>query len=248
MIARAEIAAEVVAGRDTLTVLRSEPPLTVRRTPGGVHLVGSAAGPIGGDDLALAARVGAGASLTVRSVAATLALPGPDGIPSRLVTDLSVADGARLRWEPEPVVLVAGCDLRATTRITLGATASLVWREELVWGRHDEPGGSVIARLTVDRAGRPLHRGDIALGPAWPGSRGPAGSDRCRVVGVLLVIGVPVDPPLADGSVRMTTMAVAAGATLVLALGHQPGAVRAALDAAAPAPAIPPLGASPGPA
>lgn len=234
MRARAEIAAEVVAGRNTLTVLRSEPPLSVRPTPGGVHLVASAAGPIGGDDLELAAHVGPGARLTVRSVAATLALPGPDGAPARVATELTVDDDGSLRWEPEPLVVVAGCDLRTTTRITLGDDAVLVWREELVWGRHHEPGGSALTRLVVDRSGRPLHRGDIALGPVWPGSNGPAGTDGARAIGVLLVVGATVGAVAGDGEARVAAMVLGAAATLVLAVGDRPGAVRSVLDRAAP--------------
>lgn len=238
MRARAEIAAEVVAGRNTLTVLRSEPPLSVRPTPGGVYLVASAAGPIGGDVLEMTARVGRGASLAVRSVAATLALPGPDGAPSRLATELAVDDGGSLRWEPEPLVIVAGCDLRTTTRITLGQDATLVWREELVWGRHREPGGSVLSRLVLDRGGRPLHRADIALGPLWAGSSGPAGTNGARAIGVLLVVGAVVGAAAGDGVTRVATMVLGAAATLVLALGDRPGAVRSVLDRAVPEPAV----------
>jgi len=234
VLARCEIAADVVAGRNTLTALRSEPPLTVRATAAGVHLVGSAAGPLGGDVLELDARVGPDATLAVRATAATLTLPGPDGAPSWLTTHLSVGAGGSLRWEPEPLVAVAGCDLRTTTRIDLGTGASLVWREELVWGRHGEPGGSVLARLVVDRAGRPLHRGDLALGPAWPGSLGPAGSDGARAVGVLLVVGAGVATHPTGGEARVAAMALGDAATLVLAVADRPGAVRTALDELTP--------------
>ena len=72
-------------GGTRLAVLQGEVPLLPRRTgsagpgPVTVHLVGGAAGPLGGDDLHLAVRVGPGARLRLRSVAATVALPGRGG-------------------------------------------------------------------------------------------------------------------------------------------------------------------------
>ena len=51
----------------------------LRRTPDAVYLVGGAAGPIGGDSLELRIDVRAGAALRVRTAAAAVALPGPDG-------------------------------------------------------------------------------------------------------------------------------------------------------------------------
>jgi urease accessory protein len=76
------VAVADAAGRTRLSLLRGEPPLLPRRTgvrPDGavvVHLVGGAAGPLGGDHLALDVEVRPGAVLEIRSVAATLALPG----------------------------------------------------------------------------------------------------------------------------------------------------------------------------
>jgi urease accessory protein len=78
---------EAVAGPGGVTrlpVLASQVPLVLRRTPEAVYLVGGAAGPIGGDSLALHITVGAGAFLRVRTAAAAIALPGPDGLESVL--------------------------------------------------------------------------------------------------------------------------------------------------------------------
>ena len=65
-------------------MLRSDGPLALRETPRGVYLVGTAAGPLGGDDLALDIDVGPGACLVIRSAAAMLLLPGPEGGESAL--------------------------------------------------------------------------------------------------------------------------------------------------------------------
>ena len=80
MRARARVV--VAAGR--LAVLDSRAPLVLRRTgPDEVYLVGGAAGPLGGDDLCLSVEVGTGDRLRLRTAAASVALPGPDGAPSR---------------------------------------------------------------------------------------------------------------------------------------------------------------------
>ena len=47
-------------GVTRLPVLSSQVPLVLRRTPEAVYVVGGAAGPIGGDELALRISVGAG--------------------------------------------------------------------------------------------------------------------------------------------------------------------------------------------
>jgi urease accessory protein len=73
--AHASARAERVGDVSRLVELRSDPPLVLRATPAGLHLVGGAAGPLGGDELALDITVGAGACLVVRSAAATLAQP-----------------------------------------------------------------------------------------------------------------------------------------------------------------------------
>lgn len=198
MRASAVVAVDVdAAGRHRLCDLRSDPPLTLRptgRAVGGaavrVHLVGSAAGPLGGDDLRLDVRIGAGARLDVRSVAATMVHPGPSGAPSSLHTEVSVGRGGDLRWWPEPVIAVRGCDHRARTVVRLADGARLVWLEAGHLGRHGEAGGSLLQRLDVEVDGRPLLRSAVAAGPRWPASAGPAGvGPGCAALATLVVAG-----------------------------------------------------------
>src|SRR6202020_255278 len=107
--ASASIVAVLGAGGVTrLPVLSSQVPLVLRRTPDAVYVVGGAAGPIGGDELALRISVGAGAFLRVRTAAASIALPGPEGLESVLRITIDVEAGARLEYLPEPVVVSAG--------------------------------------------------------------------------------------------------------------------------------------------
>src|SRR4051794_14611760 len=108
------VAAE--AGRPTWRRLRSDPPLTLRPTGRHrLHVVGSSAGPVGGDVLKLDLAVGAGARLDVRSAAASIVLPGPHGEASSLTVRADVATRAALDWAPEPTVLVRGCHHRSAT-------------------------------------------------------------------------------------------------------------------------------------
>jgi urease accessory protein len=236
-------------GRDRLAVLRSEPPLTLRPSAGEraggpgrssaracVHLVGTSAGPLAGDELRLDVGVGDGAALTVQSSAATLVQPGARPGVSRLHVEVDVARGGSLEWMPEPTVLVRGSDHEVHVHLALEAGASVVWRDETVLGRFGEPPGSLLARLTVDRAGMPLLRNDLAVGPRWPGSQGPAGVGAdTRAVGAVLVVG-PRAPAVAAGGEpvagsRAAVLPLAPDAVLVAAVAHTPGALRAALDA-----------------
>ncbi|RPK67895.1 Urease accessory protein UreD [Streptomyces sp. ADI96-02] len=190
-------------GGTALPVLESDGPLALRRTrsplaaDARVTLVGAMSAPLNGDRLAVEAEVADGARLTVRSAAATVALPGarPDTGPATYAVDLSVGEGAALHWLPEQLVSARGSDLHMTTRVELAAGARLVLREEQILGRHGEPTGALTTRLTVRRAGRPLLDQQMAYGPGAPaGWDGPAVLGGHRAVGQLLV----ADPGFTD--------------------------------------------------
>ena len=174
-------------GRATrLPVLSSQVPLVLRRTPDAVYVVGGAAGPIGGDELGLQISVGAGAFLRVRTAAASIALPGPDGLESAMRVTVDVAPGARLEYLPEPVVVSAGARHATIIRVTLADGASLLLRDELLLGRHGEAGGTGKSVLHVTYAGRPLLRQSLEVSGADPASLGPAALAGHRAVGTLL--------------------------------------------------------------
>lgn len=200
MRAHASVIVERVGDRDRCTALVSAPPLTMRDTPDGVYLVASGAGPMGGDELALDITVQPSARTTVRSAGASLVLPGPTGAPSTMCVRARV--GGDLRWLPEPTVLVQGCEHTTIARIDLAAHGTVLWREEVVLGRHGEPSGSLLQRLHVDVGGRPLLRNELLVGPAWPGADGPAGLCGAGTVGSLLGVGLerPPSHPNVEGS------------------------------------------------
>lgn len=236
MRADATVVAERHEGRRTrCTTLRSAPPLSLRDTPEGLHLVASAGGPLGGDDVRLDITVAVGATLTVRTTAAQVVLPGPRPGSSTTTVTARVDGGAGLRWLPEPMVLATACDHRATVTVRLASTASLVWREEVVLGRSAEPGGSLLQRLQVDRDGQPLLRNELALGPAWPGAEGPAGTGGARVVGTVVVVGPPARSLRVEArdGVRTAVCGLGEDAVLVSALASSREALHAVLASVA---------------
>lgn len=208
MKAAARVVAESDHGRTALRVLKGEAPLLPRRTgPDEVHFVGGAAGPLGGDELTMEIEVGPGARLVVRTVAASIALPGRHGEPSLLTVSVSVAAGGRLLWLPEPLIAAARC--RHTTRSTvdLDGTAELIWREELVCGRHGEEPGDVTLSTVLRRDGRPLYRSDVTT----------AGLGGARVLSTVFRTG---DAPAAPTTPTAAVMALARGGTVATVLGH----------------------------
>lgn len=200
-----------------------------------VHLIGTAAGPLGGDDMRVSVRVGAGARLVVRGSAATIALPGgaaTAGAPGRYTIGLEVEDGAELVFEPEPTVVCARADLRSTTTATLRGTARLRLDERVALGRHGEAGGAWSGRLAVTRDGVPLVRTSLSstrLLAAAPGTRAILSlftSDP--QAGTRLVAGTHGDAvatPLARGGLLIT----AYGESISTALADRVGAENAAL-------------------
>jgi urease accessory protein len=226
-------------GRTRLAELRGEPPLLLRRTGGStgggaeVHLVGGAAGPLGGDLLRLEIEVGAGATLCLRTVAASIALPSRDGTVSRMRVCASVAAGGRLVWLPEPLIAAAGCHHDASSTVELSAGASLVWRDELVCGRHGEATGQARLSTAVRLAGRPLYHHELAVGPNAPGWSGPAVLGGGRAAGSVLL----VDPSWTGGAPAPAVLGPTAAlmplsgpAMLATATGTDLRDVRAQLD------------------
>lgn len=226
MQARAAVGTSLDSGRTVVSRLSSAPPLTLRQTgPRTVHLVSTAAGPLGGDRLELDLDIAPGTSLEVGSVASTLVLPG-DG-ESVMVITARVGAGAALRFAPQPTVLAAGCFHRLVVRLTLAAGAHVFWREEIVFGRYGEAPGRCHARFDATYDGRPLLRQEYTVGdPAIDASPAVYGDARC--VGTTLVTPETTTP---TPSVSQTAAgAVVADGVAVLPLAG-PGVLVSALGA-----------------
>lgn len=245
--ARAALRVELDGGGTArVTELRSAVPVLLRRTGGTgrvvvIHLVGGAGGPLAGDDLGLDISVGAGAHLVVRSVAATVALPGHGAGPSTFAVRARVGPAAALSFLPEPTVVARGARHRMITEITLAADASLRYREEILLGRFGEPGGDLETSLHVDvdqaSRRRPLLRQELRLGPDVPGVAGPAVLAGARAVGSVLVAGpLPgLEPVTGSGSVGagVALLPLAGPGVLVSALADDALMLRRRLDSLA---------------
>ncbi len=203
-------------GVTRLTELYGEAPLLPRLTgPEQVHLVGGAAGPLGGDRLRLEVTVADGARLTMRTVAATVALRGCGQ--SVLEVAVRVGRDASLRWLPEPLIAAAGCDHRVVSTVELDAGARLVWREELILGRHGESPGDVSTALRVRLDGVPLVHQELAAGPRSDGWAGAAVLGDERTVGSLLLVNPEPPDPATAGNGRVKDDPAVVGAWMSLA-------------------------------
>ncbi|GAA1693717.1 urease accessory protein UreD [Fodinicola feengrottensis] len=171
MKAEAYVHAELDAsGRTILRTLRSAAPITLlprRRPESGaavVHLVGSGAAPLGGDDLTVTVRVGPGARLRIRGVAASVALPGQHAGCSRTRLRLQVEAGGELDYQPEPTVVTARAHHQAEVVADLAGDARLRLADTVVLGRAGEASGRLDTSLRVRRDGQPMLHQEIALG------------------------------------------------------------------------------------
>jgi urease accessory protein len=225
MRASAAVATAYRAGRTTLPTLRSAPPLTLRQTgPYTVHLISTAAGPLGGDELELHLDVAPGTTLELGSVASTLVLPGAGGSVMRVTAD--VGEGADLRFAPEPTVLAAGCHHTMTVRLALAPEARVFWREEIVLGRHNERPGRCHTRFDATVGGRPLLRQELSIGDGLDAS--PAVYAGATCVGTTLITGRErPDPAVADG---VAVLPLAGPGTVVSALAADAVDLRARLE------------------
>jgi len=215
--ARAVLRAEARDGCTVLEELRAAAPLGLYPSPGPapgwaqVWLVGSAGGPLGGDDLELVVEVGDGAALAVGSVAASVALPGP--APSRLVVRAAVGPGGSLVWAPEPLVVTGRADHAVDVLLEVAGTAHLWWRDELVLGRASEPPGRCTLRQRADLGGGPWARHDLTIGaPGWDGGAVVGGH---RAVGSVLRTSACAAP---RACAAVADLQPAAGGTLTVAL------------------------------
>jgi len=231
--ASAALTAEAdAAGRTRLTLVRSQAPLVLRPTADAVYLAAGAAGPVGGDELDLTVTVGPGACLTLRTVAATVALPGRGESVSRLTA--SVGAGGRLAVLPEPTVVAATARHRLVSTLKVAAGAALVLREEVILGRHRETGGVYRGLSQVDVAGAPLLRHELVLDGADPTMVGPASAVAARACGSLLVVDPgwdPAHPPPGWVAAAAAAMPLAGPGLLVTAVADDARTLRARLGA-----------------
>ncbi len=216
---RAALELEYAAGaaRTYLRDWRHEGPLLVQRAfhpePDGVchsYLLHPPSGLVGGDQLQLRARLGAGARVLLTTPAATKFYRS-GGRTARLLQTLELADGAEIEWLPQENILFDGARARVNTCVELQGTARFIGWEITCFGRPACDEAFALGRadlgFELHRDGRPLllerlrvdgasPAGGAALrGHAVSGSLVATGADRA-----LLDLARELDPaPLLGG-------------------------------------------------
>lgn len=189
-------------GHTVVRRMRCEVPLLVRvlDEPGptlALALVGGAAGPIGGDRLRFSLHVGHDTSVTVCSVAAAMAQPGPHGERSQLSVDIEVGERASLRWRPQPAISVAGSDHRSVVRLSATSTSLVTMCEGVSLGRHGEPSGTYALRERVTIDGRAVLDHEVVFSPGALMGPGAHGDGRT------MTTEVQIGPQLPDPRVQV---------------------------------------------
>ncbi|MEE9244459.1 MAG: urease accessory protein UreD [Mycobacterium sp.] len=137
--------------------------LAARRTePDTVHLVSSAATPLGGDSIHIRLVVEPRATLKLRTVAATVTLPGRATHESHAAWTADVA--GELDLDPEPTIVAATSQHFTTTVMNLTDEGKLRFVERVQIGRTGERQGFWSGSLHADIDGRPLLRHRVELG------------------------------------------------------------------------------------
>jgi urease accessory protein len=194
----------IVAHRDRRPHIEARGGLAVRETePGTVHLVSAAATPLGGDSVCVRIVVNPGASLRVRTVAATVVLPGPTTRESHAMWNLEVAGDLDL--DPQPTVVAATSRHLTSTHLDIEGSGRIKLRERVQIGRSGERQGFWSASLHADVDGTALLRHRIELG------RGAVADDE---LGTPMACISELHYPQTDADTAGMTLALAGGGCL----------------------------------
>lgn len=182
--------------------------VTARCTrPDTVHLVSTAATPLGGDAIDIRVVVEPGARLKIRSAAATVALPGPATPTSHARWAMEVAGD--LDVDVEPTVVAATARHLSGMSLRLHDEGSIRLRERVQIGRFGEREGFWSGALCADRNDRPLTRHRVELGA------GSLADDAlCAPRANVSELRYPAIASAAPADSRTTVLALADGGTL----------------------------------
>lgn len=129
-----------------------------------VSLLATTATLLAGDELRLAIEVGAGQTLRLTDVAATVAYDGR-GARARIDVRIEVAESGTLIWAAEPLVLADGARVERSLRASVAERGRLLVRDQVVLGRAGGRGGDLTCSTRITWAGRPAHAEDLRLCP-----------------------------------------------------------------------------------
>ncbi|MCH9667558.1 MAG: urease accessory protein UreD [Actinomycetia bacterium] len=201
----------IVARPNRLPHIESTGGLAARRTePDTVHLVSSAATPLGGDSIHIRLVVEPGARLKLRAAAATVTLPGATATDSYANWTLEVA--GELDLDPQPTIVAAASRHYATTVMNLTDGGSLRLVERVQIGRTGERQGFWSGSLHADVDGAPLLRHRVELG---------SGSSAEDEIAAPLASISELHYPRSDVEAAGVTLALAGGGCLTSWQGHR---------------------------
>jgi len=153
----------VVATRDRLPRIECRGAIQGRRSfAHTVHLVSSAATPLGGDTIHIRLVVEPDAQLRLRSAAATVVLPGRTTDVSQTYWECVVA--GYLDVDLEPTVVAGNSRHLSAIRVDLSGAGHLRWRERVQIGRCGERQGFWSGSIHADVDGSPMLRHRVELG------------------------------------------------------------------------------------
>jgi urease accessory protein len=139
---RLEFARHTSSGQTVLAASHQEPPLKAVRAfdvengAALVHLHNVSGGLLGGDQLGLTVKVGAGAQVQVTTTGATrIYRPRAAAAATTQSNEITVDEGGLLEYLPDAVIPFGGARFSQRTSIELAAGAGLFWWEILEPGR-----------------------------------------------------------------------------------------------------------------
>jgi urease accessory protein len=149
-------------------------------------------GVVGGDQLVIAANIGADAHAFVTTPGAAKWYRA-NGHVSRQALKLQVGAGASLEWLPQETIFFNGADVSLDTEVNMEADASFITADILCFGRTASgerfDHGRVAQRMQVRRGGKLVWFEQGALCGGDAGMTGPHGLNGRTVCATLLAVG-----------------------------------------------------------
>lgn len=130
-------------------------------------LINTSGGVTGGDRLAFTAQVGARSALTITTQAAERAYRAQPDETGEITTQITVEEGAMLRWLPQELILFEGSNIRRKLFVNLAPSARALLVEPIAFGRVAM--GETLQnvhfqdRIAINRGGAPLYRDGVDL-------------------------------------------------------------------------------------
>ena len=201
----------VIEPGGVLGELACVPPLTLRQVDGEgrceLRLVGTAAGPLPGDDLSLSLRLRPGARATLRAAGASLAQGRDHGGAAALSIRADLAEKADLVADPGALIVCQGSRVDVRVELALGRDAAVDWRELIVLGRTGEPPGHATLRWDVTRLGRPVLRQFADLAALNLGGHSGLPALSCAAAGTAAPTGLTPTAPATSRRAQSPPMA-----------------------------------------